>query len=67
MNLLDCITECIWLKFEAVEAENHFLPFFPIIVADLSLTQNNNDTFGHETGDQMLISVSEIIKENIWS
>ena len=47
-----------------LEAENH-LPC-SIIVADLNGLKITNDTFGHETGDQMLISVSEIIKENIW-
>lgn len=43
--------------------ENH-LPF-SIIVADLNGLKITNDTFGHETGDQMLINVSEIIKNNI--
>lgn len=43
--------------------ENH-LPF-SIIVADLNGLKITNDTFGHETGDQMLINVSEIIKKNI--
>lgn len=38
---------------------------FSIIVADLNGLKITNDTFGHETGDQMLIKVSEIIKENI--
>ncbi|MDF2615973.1 MAG: exported protein of unknown function [Sedimentibacter sp.] len=36
-----------------------------IIVADLNALKITNDTFGHETGDQMLIRVSEIINENI--
>lgn len=36
-----------------------------IIVADLNGLKITNDTFGHETGDQMLIKVSEIIKGNI--
>ena len=40
---------------------------FSIIVADLNGLKITNDTFGHETGDQMLIRVSEIIKENIKS
>lgn len=38
---------------------------FSIIVADLNALKITNDTFGHETGDQMLIRVSEIINENI--
>ena len=46
-----------------LEAENH-LPC-SIIVADLNGLKITNDTFGHETGDKMLIAVSEIIKENI--
>ncbi|MGD9566772.1 MAG: transporter substrate-binding domain-containing protein [Sedimentibacter sp.] len=46
-----------------LEKEN-YLPF-SIIVADLNGLKITNDTFGHETGDQMLISVSEIIKKNI--
>lgn len=44
--------------------EEDSLPF-SIIVADLNGLKITNDTFGHEIGDQMLISVSEIIKENI--
>ncbi|WP_412178671.1 diguanylate cyclase [Sedimentibacter sp.] len=40
---------------------------FSIIVADLNGLKITNDTFGHEIGDQMLIRVSEIIKENIKS
>lgn len=46
-----------------LEREN-YLPF-SIIVADLNGLKITNDTFGHETGDQMLIKVSEIIKGNI--
>jgi diguanylate cyclase (GGDEF)-like protein len=38
---------------------------FSMIVADLNALKITNDTFGHKTGDQMLIRVSEIIKENI--
>lgn len=45
------------------EQEN-FLPF-SIIVADLNGLKITNDTFGHETGDQMLIQVSKIIKGNV--
>lgn len=45
------------------EGEN-YLPL-SIIVADLNGLKITNDTFGHETGDQMLIKVSEIIKRNI--
>lgn len=46
-----------------LEVENH-MPC-SIIVADLNGLKITNDTFGHETGDQMLIAVSEIITENI--
>lgn len=46
-----------------LEQENS-LPF-SIIVTDLNGLKITNDTFGHETGDQMLIRVSEIIKANI--
>lgn len=46
-----------------LEQENP-LPF-SIIVADLNGLKITNDAFGHETGDQMLIRVSEIIKGNI--
>lgn len=46
-----------------LEEENP-LPF-SIIVADLNGLKITNDTFGHETGDRMLIKVSEIIKGNI--
>lgn len=46
--------------------QKNSLPF-SIIVADLNGLKITNDTFGHETGDQMLIRVSEIIKENIKS
>jgi diguanylate cyclase (GGDEF)-like protein len=38
---------------------------FSIIVADLNGLKITNDTFGHETGDQMLIRVAAIFKENI--
>ncbi len=38
---------------------------FSIIVADLNGLKITNDTFGHDTGDQMLIRVSNIIKANI--
>ncbi len=38
---------------------------FSIIVADLNGLKITNDTFGHETGDKMLIRVAEIIKANI--
>ena len=38
---------------------------FSIIVADLNGLKITNDTFGHEIGDQMLIRVADIIKENI--
>ncbi|MGB5823672.1 MAG: HD domain-containing phosphohydrolase, partial [Proteocatella sp.] len=48
-----------------LDGEN-YLPF-SIIVADLNGLKITNDTFGHETGDQMLIRVSEIIKGNIKS
>lgn len=44
--------------------QENSLPF-SIIVADLNALKITNDTFGHETGDQMLIRVSEIINENI--
>lgn len=44
--------------------QENALPF-SIIVADLNGLKITNDTFGHETGDQMLIRVSEIIRENI--
>lgn len=50
-------------RIKQLEGENH-LPF-SIIVADLNGLKITNDTFGHETGDQMLITVSEIIKKNI--
>ncbi len=48
---------------KSLEIENS-LPF-SLIVADLNGLKITNDTFGHKTGDQMLIKVSEIIKENI--
>lgn len=38
---------------------------FSMIVGDLNALKITNDTFGHKTGDQMLIRISEIIKENI--
>ncbi|MCK9444898.1 MAG: transporter substrate-binding domain-containing protein [Tissierellaceae bacterium] len=38
---------------------------FSIIVADLNGLKITNDTFGHNIGDQLLIKVSNIIKENI--
>ena len=38
---------------------------FSIIFADLNGLKITNDTFGHETGDHMLIRVAEIIKANI--
>jgi diguanylate cyclase (GGDEF)-like protein len=50
-------------RLRQLEEENS-LPF-SIIVADLNGLKITNDTFGHEIGDQMLIRVSEIIKENI--
>jgi diguanylate cyclase (GGDEF)-like protein len=48
---------------EQLEQKNS-LPF-SIIVADLNGLKITNDTFGHETGDQMLIRVAAIFKENI--
>lgn len=48
---------------KSLKIENS-LPF-SLIVADLNGLKITNDTFGHKTGDQMLIKVSEIIKENI--
>ncbi|GAB1476940.1 hypothetical protein MASR2M70_17760 [Bacillota bacterium] len=36
-----------------------------VIVADLNGLKITNDIFGHETGDQMLIRVSEIIKGKV--
>lgn len=44
--------------------EENSLPV-SIIVADLNGLKITNDTFGHEAGDQMLVSVAKIFKENI--
>ncbi|MFA5575675.1 MAG: transporter substrate-binding domain-containing protein [Tissierellaceae bacterium] len=49
---------------ERYEEENP-LPF-SIVVADLNGLKITNDTFGHHIGDQLLIRVSKIIKDNIW-
>lgn len=44
--------------------EENSLPF-SVIVADLNGLKITNDTFGHDVGDQMLIRVSQIIKDSI--
>ncbi len=48
---------------EKLKTENN-LPF-SILLADLNSLKITNDIFGHEVGDQVLIRVSDIIRENI--
>lgn len=48
-----------------VNLENEdFLPF-SLIYADLNGLKITNDTFGHETGDKLLVRVAELIKSHI--
>lgn len=47
-------------KFE----NEDYLPF-SIVVADLNGLKITNDTFGHVVGDQMIINISDIIKNKI--
>ena len=50
-----------WATRELKSAARHGFPFW-VVMADLDLFKNINDTYGHDAGDTVLKSFAEILK-----
>lgn len=51
-------------KDEVLRAKR-YQTVFSVIIMDVDLFKNVNDTYGHDVGDQVLISIANILRENI--
>src|SRR5580704_10020243 len=68
MALTDALTDLpnrravdVWASRQLSAAARHDFPFW-VVMADLDLFKNINDTYGHDAGDTVLKSFAEILK-----